>query len=281
MSDDVLLEARSLSKTYQHETVLDNIDFGVHKGQVKVIVGASGSGKSTLLRLLALLEPPDAGSIMLEGKPLGLVPTRKGKWRTAGESVLAAQRESIGMVFQSFNLFPHLSVVDNVALALRVVHSKPKAECITVAESMLERVGLAERRFAFPAELSGGQQQRVAIARALVMSPKVMLFDEPTSALDPALVREVLTVIEGLARDGMTMLVVTHELGFARDIADTIVMFDKGRILEESPPDEFFNVDSGHPGKIQFLSHAHTPLMRRGSRRDLTVSAGQENEGKL
>lgn len=229
-------EVRGLRKAYAGTEVLKGVDFSLRHGEVKAVLGPSGSGKSTLLRLAALLEHADGGEILLNGERMGV----DGRGRPLPEGRLALQRRPMGMVFQSFNLFPHLSTIDNVMLALRRVKGTARSEAREIAEAMLERVGLTERRFAFPSELSGGQQQRVAIARALVMSPQVLLFDEPTSALDPELVREVLAVMESLAADGMTMMVVTHELGFARHVADTVAVFHEGRILEEGPPEQIF-----------------------------------------
>jgi polar amino acid transport system ATP-binding protein len=212
---------------------------------VKAILGPSGSGKSTLLRCLALLEPVDEGEIRIGGRRVGV---RDGDGRPGGgravplpERELARQRTDVGMVFQRFNLFPHLTALGNVMLGLTEVRRRSKAEAREVASAMLERVGLAARADFFPGELSGGQQQRVAIARALVMNPRVMLFDEPTSALDPELVGEVLAVMEELAREGMTMVVVTHEIGFAKRAADRVLMMDGGAIIEEGAPTDFFD----------------------------------------
>lgn len=252
MNSPPVLEVVELSKTYNGERVLNAIDFSVPKGQVKAVIGPSGSGKSTMLRLMALLEPADSGKVLLEGKQIGVVQRKNGTTRPASERVQARQRTDIGMVFQLLNLFPHLNALKNVMAGLTVVRKMGEAEAKGIAEAMLERVGLADKRFAFPSELSGGQQQRVAIARALVMSPKVMLFDEPTSALDPELVGEVLKVMESLATDGMTMVVVTHEIGFARNVADTVAMFDKGEIVEEAPPSELFE-GRGHERTQRFL----------------------------
>jgi polar amino acid transport system ATP-binding protein len=192
-----------------------------------------------MLRCLALLEPIGAGEIRLEGQRIGVRATGRGYVR-AGETELARQRSDIGMVFQRFNLFPHLTALGNIMLGLIEVRRRPKQEAREIANAMLERVGLSERASFYPSELSGGQQQRVAIARALVMNPKVMLFDEPTSALDPELVGEVLTVMEELAREGMTMVVVTHEVGFARHVASRVLMMDEGEIIEDGSPDQFF-----------------------------------------
>jgi glutamine transport system ATP-binding protein len=208
-------------KYYGDLEVLRGVTFEVEPGQVKVIVGPSGSGKSTLLRLLATLEAPDRGTVTLEDLPPG-----------PGE---------VGMVFQRFNLFNNMSALDNVMCGLVEVRRLPKAEAREQAMAFLGRVGLADHATKFPDELSGGQQQRVAIARALVMKPKAMLFDEPTSALDVELVREVLDVMEALAREGMTMVVVSHELRFANHVATSVLMMDEGRIIEEAAPGEFFS----------------------------------------
>ena len=235
-----VIEAFEVRKRYGGNEVLRGVSFGIKRGEVKAILGPSGSGKSTLLRCMALLEPLDGGEIRLDGARVGTREGRGGRLQSLSESDLARQRADIGMVFQRFNLFPHLSALGNVMIGLTEVRRVPAAEARSVAETMLERVGLGHRRDHFPSELSGGQQQRVAIARALVMKPKVMLFDEPTSALDPELVGEVLRVMEELAREGMTMVVVTHEIGFARGAASRVLMMDEGQIVEEGSPDEFF-----------------------------------------
>jgi ABC-type polar amino acid transport system ATPase subunit len=235
-----VLEAVDVHRRYGHNEVLRGVSFGIHRGEVKAILGPSGSGKSTLLRCLALLEPLEAGEIRLDGVRLGVRVAGTGRIGRLSEGELARQRTDIGMVFQRFNLFPHLTALGNVMLGLTEVRRTPKAEATAIAETMLERVGLAHRRLFYPAELSGGQQQRVAIARALVMKPKVMLFDEPTSALDPELVGEVLVVMEELAREGMTMVVVTHEIGFARGVASRVLMMDEGQIIEDGTPADFF-----------------------------------------
>jgi ABC-type polar amino acid transport system ATPase subunit len=215
------LRGQELSKFYGDLEVLRGVTFTVEPGQVKVIVGPSGSGKSTLLRVLAGLEAPDSGVVTLEDRAPG-----------PGE---------VGMVFQRFNLFGNMNALDNVMCGLVEVRQQPKAEAREQALAFLERVGLADHHSKFPDELSGGQQQRVAIARALVMKPKAMLFDEPTSALDIELVREVLDVMETLAREGMTMVVVTHEMRFAHHVASSVLMMDEGRIVEEAPPEQFFS----------------------------------------
>jgi polar amino acid transport system ATP-binding protein len=236
---ELVLEAVGIHKRYGHNEVLRGVSFGVHRGDVKAVLGPSGSGKSTMLRCLALLEPVDAGEVRLEGRRIG-VRESGGRLVSLPERALAKERSEIGMVFQRFNLFPHLTALGNVMIGLTEVRGKSKAEATQIAQTMLTRVGLAQRASFYLSELSGGQQQRVAIARALVMNPKVMLFDEPTSALDPELVGEVLAVMEELAREGMTMVVVTHEIGFARRVADRVIMMDGGTIIEDAPPDQFF-----------------------------------------
>ncbi|MHA6669916.1 amino acid ABC transporter ATP-binding protein [Homoserinimonas sp. A447] len=250
-----LLDARNLHKRYGSKPVLRGVDLSIRAGQVKAMLGPSGSGKSTALRLLNLLERPDEGTIEVDGEPLGTV-KRRGKVVPAPESVLAKQRSAVGMVFQNFNLFPHLDAKHNVMAGLTTVQRLPRSDAAEQAEEMLDRVGLKDFGRSYPAELSGGQQQRVAIARALVMRPKLILFDEPTSALDPELVGEVLRVMERLAADGMTMLVVTHETRFARKVADEVVLFDAGVIVEQQAPDGFFD-NPQHERTKEFLRHVH------------------------
>ncbi|HEX6022479.1 MAG TPA: amino acid ABC transporter ATP-binding protein [Solirubrobacter sp.] len=228
MSDQNLVELRDLRKSFGDNLVLDGVDLSVARGEVIVIAGPSGSGKSTMLRCVNGLETPDSGEILFDGRPV-----RPGK-------TLPAIRAEIGLVFQQFNLFPHMTVLDNITLAPVKVKGIPVAQARERAHELLTRVGIAEKADQYPADLSGGQQQRVAIARALAMDPKLMLFDEPTSALDPEMIREVLDVMRDLARDGMTMLVVTHEMGFAREVCDRLVFIDGGKIVEEGPPAEFF-----------------------------------------
>jgi polar amino acid transport system ATP-binding protein len=228
---DAVLRAENVEKAYDGLPVLRGVSLEVGRGQVKVIIGPSGSGKSTLLRCLALLEPVDAGAVYLEDEKLSGLRERS----------LAAHRSEVGMVFQQFNLFQNMTALRNVMTALVDVRRLPKREARERALELLDRVGLADKAESFPEELSGGQQQRVAIARALVMRPKAMLFDEPTSALDPELVREVLDVMEGLAREGMTMAVVTHELRFAEHVASSVLMMDEGRVVEEAPPRQLFS----------------------------------------
>jgi ABC-type polar amino acid transport system ATPase subunit len=220
-----VVRLEGVHKSFGDNEVLRGIDLEVRAGEVLTIVGPSGSGKSTLLRCVNLLEPLNAGRIFLEGEEI----TRKG-------ADVSAVRQRIGMVFQQFNLFPHLTVIDNLTLAARRVRKRPRAEAESRARQLLDRVGLEEKAGQHPHQLSGGQQQRVAIARALMMDPHVMLFDEVTSALDPELVGEVLIVMRDLARDGMTMLVVTHEMQFAREVGDRVIFMDEGRIVEQGAP---------------------------------------------
>lgn len=247
------LEVRGLAKSYHGATVLKSVDFSINPGEVKAVLGPSGSGKSTMLRLMALLEPADSGQILFDGKEHGGLNAR-GKRKT--ESQLAHERRSVGMVFQKFNLFPHLTAEKNVMLGLTSVQGVPHREAQDQAKAMLERVGLAHRADHYPSELSGGQQQRVAIARALVMNPTVLLFDEPTSALDPELVGEVLRVMESLANEGMTMIVVTHETRFARRVASEVSLFDEGVMVEAAAPEQFFD-NPQHERTKSFLSHVH------------------------
>src|ERR671933_192266 len=240
---DTVLRAEQVSKSYDGLEVLRGVTFEVGRGEVKVIIGPSGSGKSTLLRCLALLEPVDSGEVYLDGERLSGVRERE----------LAKHSSEVGMVFQRFNLFQNMTALRNVMTALVDVRRLPKREARDRALEFLDRVGLADKADSYPEELSGGQQQRVAIARALVMRPKAMLFDEPTSTLDVELVREVLDVMEGLANEGMTMVVVSHELRFAHHVASSILMMDEGVVIEEAPPDRFFSAPE-HERTRRFLA---------------------------
>jgi polar amino acid transport system ATP-binding protein len=235
-----LVRVRGLTKSFGSNQVLKGVDLDVMKGQVVSVIGASGSGKTTLLRCVNLLETYDGGSIQVDGVEVGYTDA-DGRRRPRSERELARIRADIGMVFQLFNLFPHLTALDNVVLGLRKVRGMDRAEAREVAEQWLTRVGLADKFESLPIELSGGQQQRVGIARAVAMSPKVLLLDEITSALDPELVGEVLTVVQELANDGMTMILVTHEMSFARDVSSRVVFMDAGRIAVEGPPHEVFS----------------------------------------
>ena len=248
-----LIDVQKVEKYYGENHILKGVYFSINAGQVKAIMGPSGSGKSTLLRLIALLEPVHSGKILFNGDLIaGNLDGSRAK--SESEKVLALRRRGIGMVFQKFNLFPHLNAVENVMCALTTVQGVDKKDAREQSIHILERVGLGDRTTFFPSELSGGQQQRVAIARALVLAPQLMLFDEPTSALDPELVREVLKVMEQLAEDGMTMLVVTHEVGFARRVANEVLMFDEGEIVEALPPEQFFT-NPAHERTKRFLEH--------------------------
>lgn len=236
-----IIEVRHLSKSFGTHVVLRDVDFTVNHGDVTCVIGASGSGKSTLLRCINLLETPTHGSVLFHGQDI-----------TAKGSDPCAYRAKVGMVFQSFNLFPHKTVLQNLTMAPMKLRHISKHEAEERALQLLKKVGLSEKVNVYPSMLSGGQQQRVAIARALAMQPNIMLFDEPTSALDPEMIGEVLDVMVKLAQEGMTMVCVTHEMGFAREVADRIVFMDQGQILEVAPPAKFFS-DPEHPRLQQFL----------------------------
>ncbi|MFI9202024.1 amino acid ABC transporter ATP-binding protein [Streptomyces sp. NPDC053048] len=242
MAVEPLIELRGVNKHYGTLHVLQDIDLTVGRGEVVVVIGPSGSGKSTLCRAINRLEPVESGTILLDGQPL----PEEGR-------ELAKLRAEVGMVFQSFNLFAHKTVLANVSLAQIKVRKRGKEEADRRSRELLERVGLLAHAEKYPAQLSGGQQQRVAIARALAMSPKALLFDEPTSALDPEMINEVLEVMQQLARDGMTMVVVTHEMGFARSAANRVVFMADGRIVEDRTPEEFFTAPESERAK-DFLS---------------------------
>ncbi len=232
ISNQAIVEINNVSKTFRTSIVvkaLINVSHEVDKGEVVVVCGPSGSGKSTLLRCINQLESIDEGEIIVDGVSL-----------TDRKTNLNKVRAEVGMVFQSFNLFPHLTVEKNVTLAQRVVRNRGKEESVEKSLALLQKVGIRDKAGSYPTQLSGGQQQRVAIARALAMDPKIMLFDEPTSALDPEMIGEVLDVMKTLAKEGMTMFVVTHEMGFAREVADRVVFMDAGQIVEVAPPKEFF-----------------------------------------
>jgi len=236
-----IIQIRDIHKHFGHVHALNGVSLNVEKGEVVVIIGPSGSGKSTLLRCINRLEEFDSGSVMVDGIPLD------------SRANINAVRTEVGMVFQQFNLFPHLTVLDNVMLAQRVVRKRDKAEAKKVAMDLLNKVGIPDKADAYPGMLSGGQQQRVAIARALAMNPKIMLFDEPTSALDPEMIQEVLDVMLNLAKEGMTMVVVSHEMGFARAAANRAILMDGGLIVEEAPPNELFTNPKQERTKV-FLS---------------------------
>jgi polar amino acid transport system ATP-binding protein len=235
-----LIEIRGLSKRFGRVQVLHDVSLTVAKGQTVAVIGPSGSGKTTMLRCINLLEEFEEGEIVFDGEPIGYRSEPGGRRRRLPEREVAATRSEIGIVFQSFNLFPHMTVLRNIVAAPVRVKRIDRVTAERIARELLDRVGLADKAREYPMRLSGGQQQRVAIARALAMQPKLMLFDEVTSALDPELVGEVLAVIKQLAEDGMTMVLVTHEMQFARDVADTVVFMAEGRIVEQGPPRTLF-----------------------------------------
>ncbi|MEU7729147.1 amino acid ABC transporter ATP-binding protein [Streptomyces sp. NPDC040724] len=247
-----MVDVRGVHKSFGPLEVLRGVDLKVHAGEVTVILGPSGSGKSTLLRTINHLEKVNRGWISVDGDLIGYRNSR-GKLHELKEREVLRQRTRIGFVFQNFNLFPHLTVLDNLVEAPVSVLRRPRQEAEGTARRLLERVGLSDKAGAYPLQLSGGQQQRVAIARALALEPKVLLFDEPTSALDPELVGEVLDVIKDLARAGTTMIVVTHEIGFAREVADTVVFMDGGAVVEQGPPAAVLD-DPRHARTRAFLS---------------------------
>ncbi len=241
-NNEVLIHVDNLQKSFGNLLVLDGIDIDIHRGDVVVVVGPSGSGKSTFLRCLNRLEESTGGSIYFNGEDI-----------TADGVNINKHRQKMGMVFQQFNLFPHLTIMRNLTIGPMKLLGKSKAEAEQKAQELLDRVGLGDRAYSYPNQLSGGQKQRVAIVRALCMEPEVMLFDEPTSALDPEMVGEVLDVMQELAREGMTMVCVTHEMGFAREVGSRVIFIDGGKIVEEGSPDEIFNHPK-NPRLQEFLS---------------------------
>ena len=243
-NDDIMVRVQGLKKHYNNGKIkaLDGIDIDINRGDVMVVIGPSGSGKSTFLRSLNLLETPTEGHIIFEGTDI-----------TDTKIDIDAFRQKLGMVFQHFNLFPHKTVLENMTLAPMIVRKEPQAEAEKYAMELLDRVGLADRAATYPVQLSGGQKQRVAIVRALCMKPDMMLFDEPTSALDPEMVGEVLDVMKSLAKSGMTMVTVTHEMGFAREVGNRVVFMDEGRIMEEGTPEQIFGAPKS-PRLQDFLS---------------------------
>ncbi len=242
MADNTIIKVEDLHKSFGDVHVLKGIDYEIKKGEVIVVIGPSGSGKSTFLRCLNLLEQPTGGKVFFEGADI-----------TNPKVNIDKHRQKMGMVFQHFNLFPHKTILQNMTLAPMKLLKKSKADANAQAQALLDRVGLGDRGNAFPSELSGGQKQRIAIVRALCMNPDVMLFDEPTSALDPEMVGEVLDVMKNLAAEGMTMVVVTHEMGFAKEVGTKVVFIDEGKIIEENTPDEFF-ANPKNPRLRDFLS---------------------------
>ncbi|EJE7234253.1 amino acid ABC transporter ATP-binding protein [Clostridium botulinum] len=238
-----MIESRNLTKKFGKLTVFENLNINVKKGEVLVIIGPSGSGKSTFLRCLNYIEIPTDGEVFVEGKKLNI----------KNKKELRKTIEKVGMVFQNFNLFPHRTVLQNIMEAPLTVKKENKEEVLQKAEKLLEKVGLKDKANVYPSKLSGGQKQRVAIARALAMNPDIMLFDEPTSALDPELVGEVLIVMKDLAKEGITMVVVTHEMGFAKEVADRVIFMDGGKIIEEASPQQIFTTPK-HKRTREFLN---------------------------
>ncbi len=237
-----MIKTENLTKSFGKNMVLKNINVTINKGEVVAVIGPSGSGKSTFLRCLNLLEKPTSGKVYINGREI-----------TDGRVNIMEVRKQIGMVFQQFNLFPHMTVLENVTFAPQKVNKVPAEEAKKVAKELLAKVGLTDKENAYPSQLSGGQKQRVAIARALAMKPEIMLFDEPTSALDPEMVKEVLDVVKDLAETGMTMVIVTHEMNFAKEVADRILFIDGGIIVEDAEPEKFFSAPESERAK-DFLS---------------------------
>jgi len=255
---------RNLSKSFGTNRVLRSVELSVAAGEVVCMIGASGSGKTTLLRCMNLLTIPDLGEVLIDGEPVGQM-DGKGRFRPLTDRDLDRLRARMGMVFQRFNLFPHMTAVENVMLGPMMVRNTPKIAARSLAEEQLTKVGLADKFDSYPSKLSGGQQQRVAIARALAMSPKLMLFDEPTSTLDPELVGEVLETMRQLANDGMTMVIVTHEMDFAREVADRVLFLSDGQIVEEGPPTAIFGAPQQEKTRNflrRTLRHQLTPPTR-------------------
>jgi len=252
-SDELIIEALNIHKSFGDLQILKGISLQVRRGEVVVLIGASGSGKTTFIRCINLLEDIQAREIRVSGRPMGYRTRADGSLVRDSERNIARQRRDIGMVFQRFNLFPHMTALENIIEAPIQVLGVPRQAALDQAHALLKRVGLADKASHYPSMLSGGQQQRVAIARALAMKPQAMLFDEPTSALDPETVGEVLQVMKELAEEGMTMVVVTHEMGFAREVADRVVVLDQGELIEQGPPEQIFSRPT-HPRTQAFLS---------------------------
>ncbi|QXE10087.1 amino acid ABC transporter ATP-binding protein [Pseudomonas sp. AN-B15] len=252
-NDELIIEALNIHKSFGDLQILKGISLQVRRGEVVVLIGASGSGKTTFIRCINLLEDIQGGEIRVSGRPMGYRTRADGSLVRDSERNIARQRRDIGMVFQRFNLFPHMTALENIIEAPIQVLGVPRQAALEQARALLKRVGLADKAGHYPSMLSGGQQQRVAIARALAMKPQAMLFDEPTSALDPETVGEVLQVMKELAEEGMTMVVVTHEMGFAREVADRVVVLDQGELIEQGPPEQIFNRPT-HPRTQAFLS---------------------------
>ena len=252
-SEELIIDAQDIQKSFGELQILKGISLQVRRGEVVVLIGASGSGKTTFIRCINLLEDIQGGRIRVNGRAMGYRERADGSLVRDSERNIARQRRDIGMVFQRFNLFPHMTALENIIEAPIQVLGVPRAKALEQARGLLARVGLADKASHYPSMLSGGQQQRVAIARALAMKPQAMLFDEPTSALDPETVGEVLQVMKELAEEGMTMVVVTHEMGFAREVADRVVVLDQGELIEQGPPEQIFSRPS-HPRTRAFLS---------------------------
>lgn len=248
-----MIELKGVVKRFGSLSAVDGVDLDIEKGQRIVIIGPSGSGKTTLLRMINFLEKMDEGAILMEGKEVGYRKDKKGRLVMESPHVISSLRSEIGMVFQHFHLFPHMTALQNVMEGPVTVKKEPREEVRRLALGLLGRVGLLDKKDAYPAFLSGGQKQRVAIARALAMRPKIMLFDEPTSALDPELVGEVFTTIKNLAEEGITMVIVTHQMGFAREIADRVIFMDNGRFIFEGHPEDLFSDRMEHPRIKTFL----------------------------
>ncbi|NWC92771.1 MULTISPECIES: amino acid ABC transporter ATP-binding protein [unclassified Pseudomonas] len=253
MSEELVIEALDIHKSFGDLEILKGISLQVRRGEVVVLIGASGSGKTTFIRCINLLEDIQSGQIRVSGQPMGYRTLADGTLVKDSERNIARQRRDIGMVFQRFNLFPHMTALENIIEAPIHVLGVMRKAAVEQAQALLKRVGLADKADHYPSMLSGGQQQRVAIARALAMKPQAMLFDEPTSALDPETVGEVLQVMKELAEEGMTMVVVTHEMGFAREVADRVVVLDQGELIEQGPPEQIFSQPS-HARTRAFLS---------------------------
>lgn len=254
-TSDTMLKVEGVNKWLGDNHVLRGVDLSVRRGEIVCVLGPSGSGKSTLLRCINHLDPVDGGLIEVGGERIGYE-LRDGVLYEQTERAIARARQHIGMVFQQFNLFGHMTALENITFGPANILKRPRAECIDQARALLSLVGMPDRASAYPSQLSGGQQQRVAIARALAMEPRLMMFDEPTSALDPELVGEVLTTMRKVAEEGMTMLVVTHEIGFAREVADRVVFMDGGRVLEDGPAREVLD-NPRHDRTAAFLRHVH------------------------
>jgi polar amino acid transport system ATP-binding protein len=272
-----LVRAVNVIKTFGHNEVLKGIDLQVHAGEVVCLLGPSGSGKTTFLRLINQMETLSGGRIWVGSELIG-IEERGGRLHVRSDADIARQRSRIGMVFQRFNLFPHMTALENVVEAPVRVQRTPKRQAIADAQRLMEMVGLADRAAFYPAQLSGGQQQRVAIARALAMKPELMLFDEPTSALDPELVGEVLTVMRDLAAEGTTMIVVTHEMGFAREVSHRVVFMDQGVVVEEGPPDQVL-LDPHHERTRTFLRRVKHEHQAEAAYEEQTARALEELGG--